>query len=239
MDVTQVERNSSKIQSCLKEVDNSLIVVKPIKVHIPEKYMSTELGVMSDTIKIVGIFGIISEDKYYAVSKACSLLETIPYNTNYVDINNEKYIEFLYDVNDVLIKNLNLIRLSTLVYRIYNEIIAKGKIPWYFSYSDLSFLFDTALLHGNANLTTDSALFEILASSMARQQDDRVKFFRHTPNLTLADNLNPTYIALKSVAYNATNTTAKLLGAYFNEGLNSALVNPSDNSESIEELLRN
>ena len=48
----------------------------------------------------------------------------------------------------------------------------------------------------------------------------------------------PALIPFRSVTYGATNTTAKLMGAYFDEGLTSALVNPSQRTEKIEELLR-
>ena len=48
----------------------------------------------------------------------------------------------------------------------------------------------------------------------------------------------PVFIPLRSVVYGATNTTNKLAGSYFNEGVISALVSPSTRIEPIEELLR-
>jgi hypothetical protein len=47
----------------------------------------------------------------------------------------------------------------------------------------------------------------------------------------------PVYIPLRSVTYTATNTTNKLAGSYFQEGLVSALVSPSERKERIESIL--
>jgi hypothetical protein len=48
----------------------------------------------------------------------------------------------------------------------------------------------------------------------------------------------PTFIPFRSPIYGATNTTAKLIGAYFDDSINSALVNPSEKVEGVESLLR-
>ncbi len=240
MDISHLIRDANKVHNALSEVNNTLVALKPCKIYIPERYLTADLASTNDVVKIVGIYGIVIEDKYYASSKACAFVELDPAITNYVKINNESYLEFYFGINDTIIKNLNLVRMSTLVYRIYNNIIAKGKIPWYLNYTDLCMLFDTAFIHGNANLKADSSLLELFISTMARQHEDKAKFFRHeSALLDLNVNPFPVYIPLNSVAYNTTNTTAKLLGNYFSEGLNSALVNPADTTESIETILRN
>lgn len=240
MDVSSLIRDSAKVQSTLQEVGNDLIAIKPCKVYFPEHYIGTELGSMDGVIKVLGMFGITVDDTYYAVSKACALIETDPSIINTVVVGNIKYMEFSYAVGDKVIKNLNLLRSGTLVYRIYNEFITNGKIPWYFSYEDLGFIFDTALVHGNANLYTDSAMLELLAASMARQRDDKFQFFRHDARLqaSITEVLTPVFVALKSVAFGATNTMAKLMGNYFSEGVTSALTTNSTSNESIEDLIR-
>lgn len=237
MDFQHLQRNANEVQSALSEVNESLIAIKPCKIYIPEHYMSCALGNIADVISIAAVYGIVVDNKYYGVSSACALMQTAPSGSNVVDIHGEKYIEFSYQVGDRVIINLNLIRTSTLVYRIYNELITKGKIPWYFDYSDLCFLFDTALLHGGANLNTDSALLELLAACMARTKANRMEFYRHHPELADRAKSPPVYIPLSSVAYGATTTTSKVLGAYFNEGLTSALVTPTREVSSVEDLL--
>jgi hypothetical protein len=64
-------------------------------------------------------------------------------------------------------------------------------------------------------------------------------FYRHqfkdTKQLT---DKPPEIIALRSVQDGASNTTAKLMGAYLDEGINSALVDPAERLERVEDLLR-
>ena len=117
--------------------------------------------------------------------------------------------------------------------------IAKGKIPWYLNYSDLGILFTTAKLHAGANLGVDNAALEMIVSSLARDPQDRMRYYRHSVD-TPKDTRNnpPDIIPLRSVALSTTNTTAKLLGNYMQEGVTSALVSPTERSESIETMLR-
>ena len=239
MEIKGLIRNPEAAHSALKEVKDSLIAVKRCRIYIPESYIGGPLGSIEDSIRIVGIYGIVVEDKYYAVSSALAIMEIEPSATNVVTIDNIKYMEFTFEVGDTVIRNINLIRTGTLVYRIYNEIIAKGKIPWYLQYKDLCLLFTTAYIHGNANLQGDSAILELIASSMARQKDDRTKFYRLQPGLNAKeDKIGPAFIPLRYVGMQATSTVARLLGAYFQEGVTSALISPSTRTESIEDILR-
>ena len=235
MDVHHLKRNPSYIHGILSEDGESLIALKPLKIYIPEHYQSANLANISDTITLVGIFGIVS-DGQYAISIADAMVTTVPTSLTVVTSGNEKYYEFSYEKGDKIITNINLIRVNTLILVIYQEFISKANIPWYFTYNDISALFETSILHANANLRIDNAVIELMVSAISRQRQDKKSFFRHDPKLT---NINiPAYIPLSSVAYQATNTFTKLAGGYFNEGMVSALVNPSGSNESVEMLLR-
>jgi hypothetical protein len=129
--------------------------------------------------------------------------------------------------------NLNLVKINTLLILIYNDFLSKGNIPWYMDYDDISQLFETSSLHAGASLNADMAMFELLVSIIARQKKDKRFHYRHD-NATY----RPAWVGLSSVAFQATNTFAKLSGGYFNEGLTSALVTPSTTNESIETLIR-
>jgi hypothetical protein len=47
-----------------------------------------------------------------------------------------------------------------------------------------------------------------------------------------------TRIPLNDVAHAATSTTSRIVGAYFNEGVNAALVNENEANSTIEDVLR-
>jgi len=240
MDISHLIRDPVKVKEALKEINNSLIAIHPCKIYIPEHYIGAELGNIAEETYILATYGIVVEDKYYGVSRACALMQIEPSGSNTVEIQGLKYLEFSFNKGDAVIKNLNLVKTGTLVYRVYVDIISKGKVPWYFNQEDLGFIFDTAKEHANADLHTDSALLELIASSMARQKSNKTKFFRHDNQLKSVAKLThkPSFIPLMSVSLQVVNTTSKLLGNYHSEAITSALVNPSTESSSLEELLR-
>lgn len=236
MNIDHLVRDRKKIHEALKEVNNSLIALKPVKIYFPENYLNNELSMVSDIIKVIGVFGITLDDKYYAISDACAMIQTEPSSSNTVEINKVKYIEFSYDVGSKVITNLNLVKTGTLVYRLYVDMDSKGNVPWYINDEDLAFIFETADYHAGANLHADSSLIELLSTVMTRQAKNKFLFYRHQdPN----DHTKPVEIGINSVAYQSSNTLAKVAGAYFSQGLTSALVNPSEGKpELLESLLR-
>jgi hypothetical protein len=236
MDIENLERNADKVHAALKEEGNQLIALKDCKVYVPEHYIGSFLGSMEGKPNVVGIFGIVVEDKYYAVSRCCAIVALDPSITNIIEIDGMNYMEFLCQKGDVVIENLNVIKISTLAYRIFAEICEKGKVPWYLDYDDLTLLFDTALEHANFNIGSDAAIMEMINSSLGRDPSDKTKFYRHMNKKGAKSKAS--FVGLNSIAYGATNTTAKLLGAYFQEGMTSSLITKSERTESIEEILR-
>jgi len=239
MDVSKLKRDASKIHAIRSPAkDNTLKVTKACNIYVPARYTEKPLAVIGNEISVVGIFATVVDDKYYGVTLVDAMVPIGPSVTNTVQIEDNEYLEFQFSPGDTFITNLNLIRRDTLVYRIFDELVAKGNTPWYLTYSDIGTLFDTALFHGDANLGSNHAILEMITASRARTAKDRSKFYRYS----LKDSSQlvtdpPVMIPLNSVQFGATNTTAKLMGAYFDEGLNAALVNPSTRSEKIEDHL--
>lgn len=239
MIVSNMTRNAEEIHKRLTPVNDDLVALDNIKIIFPENYVGTPLCHMGDVIKIVAIYGLVVDDKYYAVSKACALMVTEPSAINIINIDGKKYVEFSYLPGDKVIKNQNLVRTSTLVYRIYSHFVVSGNYPWYFDEADVAFLLDTAESHGNAKLRANTSLLELLAAVVSRQKENKTLFFRHNPRLAEPGNTEkPYWIQLRSVSLGTTNTASKVLGNYFGEGLTSALTTRSTAHESIESLLR-
>lgn len=120
----------------------------------------------------------------------------------------------------------------------YDQFVAKGNIPWYMNYNDMANMFETALEHAGVNLGGRS-IIELIISTIARDPDDMTRLYRHIyarPEDLV--NKPPVTVPFRSVIWNTSDTTSKLNGAYYDHGINSALVNQSESVEMIEELLR-
>lgn len=240
MDISGLIRDASKVHASLLETaDGALITKTGCKIYIPKRYEDRHLAVIANDIRIVAVYFIVVDDLYYGVSCANAMMQITPSSQSIVEIDGDEYWEFTFDKGAVITPNLELVKEDTLVYYLCEEIIAKGHIPWFFNYVDLGKLFTSARYHGNLALSPNNVALEMLVSAITRQSGDRTKYLRHAPDPYVEEQKHkPVFIGLRNVLLGATNTTAKLMGNYFDDGLLSSLVNPSEKVEGVETLLR-
>lgn len=240
MDIKNLTRDSQRVHTALAETPKgALVAVKALKIYVPLDYEDRKMAVIANEIRTTAIFAIVVDDQFYAVSLVTAMMQLTPSSTTVIKIDGEDYYEFSFDKGSEVCPNVNLVKDDKLVYRIYDSIIAKGHIPWFLSYEDVGKLFTTALSHGGIRLGPNNIPLEMIAASISRQSKDRTKYYRHTLKSMAEQYVNPpAFVPFRSVIYGATNTTAKLMGAYFDDGLMSALVNPSEKTEGVETILR-
>lgn len=233
-------RDAKRVTDTLEELpDGRLVTKRGCKIYIPSRFVEQDLAILGVNNYIVGIYAIVVDNLYYGVSTVNAMINIDPTSTNKVKLENDSYIEFVFDPGSTVFKSLNLVKIDVLTYKIYDEVFSKGRVPLYLDYNDLGGIFDTAKYHANANLGTSGEVTQLIASMITRDPDNKNKYYR-----TVVENLSdlrekpPAFIPLRSVAYAATNTTARLGGSYFDKGVVSALVNPSDRVERIESLLK-
>lgn len=240
MDYRKYVRDAAKVQSYLRELEGDrLVTTKGCKIVIPVRFAERDLAFVGIETRIVGIFAIIVEDQYYAVSICNAMMRITPSSTNKVMYDDDEYYEFTFDAGATVCPSLQLVKIDTLVYSIYDEILSKGRVPWYLGYKEMGQLFDTAQEHAGANVGQQQEVTELMVSLVARDEEDRTKYYRQVI-MSPEDMLKkkPAFIPLRSVAYAATNTLNKLAGSYARDGLVSALVTPTERVERLEELLR-
>lgn len=241
MDPKKWVRNAEKVHDALMETeDGQFLAKKRICIYIPEFYLDKDLAEISSNIYTLGVFLMVVEDQFFAVSNALAKIRIKPTVISTVTLKGEKYLEFAFDPGSVVIADRELIRDDFLVYLVFDTFISKGRAPWFLDYRlDMGALFESAGYHGGLNLGNNHVMLDVIAASVTRQKEDPRLYYRHAIN-TMDDLVRkePVIIALNNVAYGATNTVARLIGAYFGEGLNSALVTPSEKVERLESILR-
>lgn len=239
MQVKHLIRDASKIHECLQELpDGQLVTKKLVKIYIPARFTERNLATIGVETYIVGIYAMVLEDQYYAVSMVNAMVRIDPDQTNRVKIDEDDYLEFVFTPGSTVIPSVQLVKTGSLVYRIYDEFFGKGRVPWYLGYRELAQIFDTASYHAGASVGTEHEVSELLVSIVARSAQDRTRYYRQTVTDVEAEVQNPpVFIPLRSVVYAATNTTNKLAGSYMQDGIISALNSPSTRSERIEDLL--
>lgn len=233
-------RDAAKVHKAIeKTAEGSFVALKPVKVYIPARFPQRDLATFEEEITFVGICAIVVDDTYYAASKICAPFRSEPTLVSTLVIDDVEYIEMHYEKGDRVICSEDLVKIDNLLYRIYDEIIAKGRVPWYMSYQEIGGLFGTSLKHAGVRVGKTPTVMEIIASAICRDSADLRRYYRQVAETYEDVSTNPpTVIPLRNVSYGATNTIAKLSGSRFDEGMTSAIVNPGDRVERTERVLR-
>lgn len=240
MNIHGLIKDPQYVRTHLRELpDDRLITLKDCAIYLPVRFSEHGMASVGVETYIVGIYLIVMEGKYSAVSLVNTILRIEPSKVNRVMVNGDEYYEFLFNAGSTVIPNINLVQNNRMPYKIYDEIFAKGRVPFYLGYEELARIFDTSKKHGGVNIGGEHEITELLVSMICRNPQDRTQYYRQA--IEGLDDLNrkkPAFVPLKSVAYSATNTTNKLAGSYMQDGIVSALVSPSERVERIESLLR-
>ena len=204
-----------------------------LDVYIPRRYENHDSLTVRDTILTLGIFDMVINNSIHVGYYLPAYIGMIPSEVDDVSYQGEPCVKATFYKDDIFIKNTNVVRNQGIVYIIFKEFVSLGKQPSFISYRDSAFMFDSAQKVCGVKFPVDHVIFEILFSHLYRDLDQVTIPYRNTDMTKI-----PVRIPLTAVAHATTSTTAKLVGSYFENGVNSALVNQSDESSDIENLLR-
>ena len=135
--------------------------------------------------------------------------------------------------NDTFIKNVNVVRDSQLAYIIFYEMVYCGKVPDFITYDMMATVFDVVTDVTGVKFPADHVVFEMMTAMLHRDQNNIGTQYRHSDM-----EKSPLNIPMKLVSHAAISTTARIIGGYMDEGINSSLVNASEIPGDIENLLR-
>lgn len=240
MDPSIWKRDPGKVRAATPvQPDGSVIATRPVRIYVPERYVEKGLGEIGSDTFIVGIFAIVVDDKYYAVTKINALVRIKPTTTSTVKFDGNSYLEFYFEPGSVVLATTSLVKSDTLVYHIFNFHLSNGAIPWYLDYEDVAKLFHSADRHAGVRLLKNHSILEMFTAAVARDPTRRTAYYRHALDDGSEKPSHPlAWIALRNISLGATNTTAKLQGSYWADGMTSALATPSTKLERVEQLLR-
>ncbi len=233
-------RKPEVVLQALKTTSTGQVITQQAcKIQVPARFMDVGLGQIGTETYVMGYFALILDSHEYTVCNIAAIVELNPFKTLTTLIDDVLYYEFYFEPGDVVIKTTDLVRRSNLMYNIFDEFVFKGKVPWYLEYEDLGKLFDTAKSHGDSNVGESLETIEFITSIISRHTDDRTQPIR----LLIKDYKEITkdsvqYVGMNSVFYSVNSTMNRLTGSYFNDGIVSSMVIPTDKVSTIESILR-
>lgn len=234
-----LKRDAEKVLSQLSDLPGKPVIAKSnLSIQIPVRFLEIDLAKIGSTTFIYGLFPIILETGEYAVMNVTAYWELGKAVVDKVTVNESEYYNFHFKAGDVVFRTKDLIKRSALVFSALKEFIFNGKIPWYVSYEDLGKFLDTAVKYTGTRAEIIPSVTEFMAAYIARDKTNRIKFLRETAKTKEDFNKNLAWVPMKSVFWSAPGTVNKIAGAYFQDGVVSAIVNPSEKTEKIESILR-
>lgn len=231
-------RNPEKVLSCLKTLpDKSLVTSKKLTIEFPTRFTEIGLGEVSSNSFAFGLFAMSLETGEYALINVNTLIELGKASLSKRTVNGVEYLNFTYEPGDRVFKTIETIARPSLIFTAIEEFVFKGKVPWYVEYEDMGRLFDTAKKYSKSKADIIPPVAEFIAAYIGRDRKDTSKYIRETAK-NEKDFRNIKWVPMRSVYYSSPGTVNKLAGAYFNDGIVSALVNPSERVDHVEKILR-
>lgn len=236
MDFGSLKRDPEQVHKILAEnPDGSLMTTAGCFIVIPERYIDRELAHVADEFQSLGIFAIVTNDGAYAISTAMAMFRLNPIATTKITFKEEPYLVLEFAAGSTVMHSTDVVKDEVLIYDVYNDFIDSGHTPWFLGYNDSLTMFDNSAHFTGRSLGSNHAVLPLIVSTTARSNKDRRLHYR------LADPLQPKdlfRIPFNSIIYGPKTTTARLMGAYFDTGLVSALTTSNEVEERVETLLR-
>ncbi len=226
--------NKPKLMNFFQVVNEQMIFTgNHLEVRIPIRYKVNEMLIVENFVKTLAIFELVVNKEYtYGLLLPC-MIQMEPSQTSRATIDEVDYQICEFYNGDKFMSSIVVLKEPHISSIMYKEFISLGNLPAFLDYDTTANLFDTAENVCGVNLHTPHAVFEMIYAFLFRDPDDLYIKYRFTDK-----SKKPTFIGATSVAFGPESTTSKLIGAYFNDGVNSALVNASDKHSDLEDLLR-
>lgn len=240
MDVSGWKRDPDALHATLKELpNNSLVTTTGCKIYIQESFRSKQLIIFGKRVMIVGFYAMINTDGNYAVSTTPAMMQITPSQTKVVEIKGRNYYEFTFPAGSTVIKELDVVKDNQLLYYLFEEILARGRMAFFYDYVTMGGFFKEMVRYTGTKLVTTASIGEMIVAQIARTEANRRIPLRNAIK-NYGDDLKIPYawIPLRNVIDGSSDTVAKIAGSYTADGLDSAIVNPSDKVQPIERLLR-
>lgn len=227
-----LKRNHNLLKSIFIIKDDVLIGKTDCKIYVPQDYLKYRMLTIGEKTEMLAVAAVVSNGEY-GLFNGCCKITIQPDVVKNVMIDGTEYIEFSFTAGNIIVPRTVTVKDSDLVYDMYKYFYSQGKIPSFMNVDDLGNIFIHHKEYGGINISPNNVPFEIVASMICRDKKNTFQYHRHADQ-----NAEPLIIPFNSVLFNAKSTTAKLLGANLEDGFTNALVNPSDETDRLETLLR-
>lgn len=231
--IKTLKRNPSVIKKYLKTSGNIVSTSTDLTVMFPSRYLDSNMAVIDNTTRVIGIFAIIDNKNNYSVVNVPTMIELSPFSVEEITVDNVKYKLLNFHKDTVFIPNNKSVVNADNIYNLFNDFFAYGRVPWFLSYLDVSNIFLESSKYLGNSIGSGILAFEVLSSIIARDPKKYTTYYRLSNSKD-----NPKFIGLQDLYYSYNNTGAKLIGSYLKTGITTAILDPETKSSETTNILR-
>ena len=201
-------------------------------VKILEKFESYGCLSVTDTVKTIGVFDM-EVDGVTSGMFLVGMIEMVPSDIETIEENGNKVVKLTFHNGDVFMRTTNAVVEEKNAYYVWMLYIKYGNMMKAMSYEDQAILFDRVSATCGIQFPVDHVVYEVIFAHLSRSIHDLTVAYRNTDMRGPYQRIN-----LSDVAHASRSTSARIIGSYFNDGVNAALVRPNQSSSMIEDMLR-
>jgi hypothetical protein len=187
---------------------------------------------VQDVVTTLGVFDMEVD----GIETGCFVVarvKMVPSEVENVTIDGTQYVRLTFYKGDVFMQTTQFVVEDKLAFYVWKEFINSANVLKAMSYTDQATIFDRMRASAGITFPVDHVVFESIFAHLSRSTQDLTLPYRNTD---MKDDFRR--ISLSDVAHAARSTSARIIGAYFTDGLNASLDHPSDSSSRVEDLLR-
>lgn len=227
--VTDIDRFFTPVKESLVFSGRDQLVVR-----ISERLKGKGFLKLGDPVQSLGIMDLEIDGQYRSSLHLLAMITMRPSVIDTETIDEVRYVTLTFFPGDTFLESRTVVQNPAVVPALWEEFVDMGRIPPHMTYDSLIWLFDSAGPVAGVSLGIDHAIFEMIYAHNARSKKDPFTFFRHT-SMASTDFLQ---IPMNRVGVSTDSTTARLVGAYLDQGLLSAVLRTETEPSEFEDLLR-
>jgi len=201
-------------------------------VTILKKFENYQLLKVTEVVNTIGVFDMVVDGKETGMFLV-GRITMEPTDVRNFKIDNTDYIQLTFYKGDVFMQSSRIVVDEKLAFYVWLEYIKYSNVLKAMTYEDQAAIFDRMRMSSGITFPVDHSVYEAIFAHLSRDKNDFTIPYRNTE---MKEEFRR--IKLSDVAHAARSTSSRIIGAYFKEGLNAALDNPSKTNSMIEDLLR-
>lgn len=190
---------------------------------------------IADVVTAPCLMDLIINDTYQVSLLALSRVTMEYTHMSSMTYDNQEYVVIHLETGNLFNTQTQVIKDMSLAYAVYQECISFGRPPYFIGYHDLARIFDSAGELCDMKLATDRVIFETIYAHLARDPSNMRVQYR-----TIKDRTDKPFrlTALRQVSFAPDGTMALMMGSYFSEASNAALLEQRTTHQPFENLIR-